>query len=294
MTIVETALERAKELTDGGVLQPVAPTLLTPVARTAPTPFPTQPRVPQTRLQVRPVHVDLDVCRENRLLLSSTVREDAGVVAAYRMLRTRILHRIRQKKWTTIGITSTAPSEGKTLTALNLSVSIAREKNSEVVLLDLDMRNPSVCRSLEIDPPTELVDFFAKPTMTPDDLFFSVGVDNLVIAGQNTPTDQASELLASNRFETLMSHIKDCTVNPLVLIDLPPVLSTDDVLVLAPRLDALLLVVAEGKTDRGSLEKATELLSEFQLAGMVLNQSRDITEHYSYGYGYDAYGPQSR
>jgi non-specific protein-tyrosine kinase len=251
---------------------------------------PVQPRVPQQRLRTQAVQLDVGVCRENRLLLAPTER-DEGVVAAYRMLRTRLLHKIRSQKWTTIGITSTAPGEGKTLTALNLSFSLAREKNSEVVLLDLDMRNPSICKTLDLAPPRELREFFEQ-SATPNDFFFTIGQDNLVIAGQNTPTGQASELLASSRFEELLAHVKDSTVNPIVLIDLPPVLSTDDVLVLAPRLDALLLVVAEGKTDRGALDKATEMLSEFQLAGVVLNHSRDRS---GYAYGYEAaYGPRAR
>ena len=259
-----------------------------------PTPVPTapaaQPRIPQVRLRSQAMKMDLGACRENRLLLAPTEHDD-GAVAAYRMLRTRLLHRIRQQKWTTIGITSTAPEEGKTLTALNLSFSLAREKNSEIVLLDLDMRNPSICKTLDLTPPRELRDFFEHPS-APDDLFFSIGVDNLAIAGQNTSTTHASELLASSRFEDLVTYIKDSTVNPIVLIDLPPVLSTDDVLVVAPRLDALLLVVAEGKTERGALDKATELLSEFPLAGVVLNQSR--SREGSYAYGYDAYGQQAR
>lgn len=273
-----------------------APAMLSPVPRTMHTPVPmapaapVQPRVPQQRLRTQAVQLDVGVCRENRLLLAPTER-DEGVVAAYRMLRTRLLHKIRSQKWTTIGITSTAPGEGKTLTALNLSFSLAREKNSEVVLLDLDMRNPSICKTLDLAPPRELREFFEQ-SATPNDFFFTIGQDNLVIAGQNTPTGQASELLASSRFEELLAHVKDSTVNPIVLIDLPPVLSTDDVLVLAPRLDALLLVVAEGKTDRGALDKATEMLSEFQLAGVVLNHSRDRS---GYAYGYEAaYGPRAR
>lgn len=288
MTIVESALERARELGNG-----VPPRTVMP--RTMPTPVPTMPAatpayIPKTRLRSQALQLDVNACRENRLLLAPT-EHDEGAVAAYRMLRTRMLHRIRAQKWTTIGITSTAPDDGKTLTALNLSFSLAREKNSEVVLLDLDMRNPSICSMLNVTPPRELRDFFEQPS-TPDDLFFSIGVENLSIAGQNTSTQQASELLASSRFEELIAHVKESTVNPIVLIDLPPVLSTDDVLVLAPRLDALLLVVAEGKTARGALDKATELLSEFQLAGVVLNQSRDRS---GYAYGYDAgYGSSAR
>jgi Mrp family chromosome partitioning ATPase len=209
------------------------------------------------------------------------------------MLRTRILHRVRAKKWVTIGVTSAGPNEGKTLTALNLSFSLAREKNSEVVVLDLDMRNPSVCRTLGVEAPVPLRDFFEQENADPQDLFFSIGAENLVLAGQSIPTDQSSELLASNRFEELMAYIRQSTVNPIVLIDLPPVLSADDALVLAPRLDALLLVTAEGVTDRADLQKATELLSEFSLAGVVLNRSSERSASYSYGYGAN-YGAKKR
>ena len=294
MTIVESALERARELSEGVPPRtgpPFAPTVLSPVARVAPPPPVIGSVHPINRIRPQPLQVDTAACRENRLLLSGE-ESDAGAVAAYRMLRTRLLHRIRAQKWTTIGVTSTGPGDGKTLTALNLAFSLAREKNSEVVLLDLDMRNPSISRTLGVLPPREISDFFERQPVT-NDLFYSIGVDNLMIAGQVTPTDQASELLSSNRFEELIAHIKQSTVNPIVLIDLPPVLVTDDALVLAPRLDALLLVVAEGQTDRGQLDKATELLSEFQLAGIVLN--RASVQRGQDAYGYDAnYGYGSR
>jgi Mrp family chromosome partitioning ATPase len=218
MTIVESALERARELGNGVPPRTAAPAMLSPVPRAMPTPAPTagaaatSPYIPHTRLRSQALKLDVGACRENRLLLAPG-EHDEGAVAAYRMLRTRMLHRIRAQKWTTIGITSTAPGDGKTLTALNLSFSLAREKNSEVVLLDLDMRNPSICKTLDIAPPRELRDFFEQPSGT-DNLFFSIGVDNLVIAGQNTSTQQASELLASSRFEELIGHVKESTVNP--------------------------------------------------------------------------------
>lgn len=290
MTIVESALERARELGEGVPPRTGAPSHLSAVSRSAPPPPVIGCIQPQNPIRPHALEVDVDACRENRLLLAGN-ESDGSAIAAYRMLRTRLLHRIRTQRWTTIGVTSTAPGDGKTLTALNLSFSLAREKNSEVVLLDLDMRIPSVCKTLGLVPPRELSDFFENQPTT-QDLFVSIGVQNLMIAGQVTPVEQSSELLASNRFEELVSHIKQSTVNPIILIDLPPVLVTDDALVLAPRLDALLLVVSEGHTNRAELEKATELLSEFQLAGVVFNRSTDAGGRDPYGYdgnyGYDS------
>jgi protein-tyrosine kinase len=279
MTIIESAIERARELTHG-----VPPSSAVPQI----TPHLQRGNIatlqPHTRIHPRHVQVNREACRESRLLLSLTEDDEAnGAVAAYRMLRTRILHRIRSQRWTTIGVTSTGPGDGKTVTALNLSFSLAREKNSDVVLLDLDMRNPSVCRALHVQPPRELREYF-EGSSTPDDLFFSIGIDHLMIASQVAASAQASELLANTRFEELVGYIRQNSANPIVLIDLPPVCSTDDALVLAPRVDALLLVVAEGHTDRSELTRATELLSEFKLAGIVMNQSSESLSHYGYGY----------
>jgi protein-tyrosine kinase len=242
---------------------------------------------PSLRIQSSAVAVDRDLCRERRLLLRGATEEDGAAIAAYRMLRTRLLHRARTKSWTTIAVTSAGPNDGKTLTALNLALSMAREKSREIVLLDLDMRNPSVCRTLGVHPPYELRDFLEHGNHVRE-MFFSVGSDNLLIAGSTAPTEQASELLGSQRFDELLRVVRQGAVNPVVLIDLPPVLLTDDALVVAPKIDALLVVASEGLTGRADLAKALHLLSEFPIAGVVLNRAAVTTPNYDYGYDSDA------
>jgi protein-tyrosine kinase len=237
-------------------------------------------------LRIRAVAMELDreYCRERRILTDSDAESEGSAVAAYRMLRTRLVHRARAQQWTTIAVTSAGPNDGKTLTALNLAFSMAREKSREIVLLDMDMRNPSVCRTLGVEPPRQLRDYLEYAGGT-EGMFFSVGRDNLYIAGSTIPTQQASELLASPRFDELIGDLKQGTVNPIVLIDLPPVLVTDDALVVAPRIDAILVVASEGLTSRADLQKAVSLLSEFTLAGVVLNRAVETTPGYDYGYG---------
>jgi Mrp family chromosome partitioning ATPase len=242
---------------------------------------------PAVRILPLAVAVDRDLCRERRLLLRGSPARDGAAVAAYRMLRTRLLHRARTKAWTTIAVTSAGPNDGKTLTVLNLALSMAREKSREIVLLDLDMRNPSVCRTLGVHPPYELRESLERGGHMRE-LFFSVGSDNLLIAGSTTPTEQASELLGSQRFDELLRVVRQGTVNPVVLIDLPPVLLTDDALVVAPKIDAVLVVASEGVTGRSDLAKALHLLSEFPIAGVVLNRAAVTTPSYDYGYDFDA------
>jgi len=284
MTIIEAALEKTKALRSS---RPAA--AVRPASAGAPAAARHQVEpgvVPMTQIQAHRVAFDPHAARENRLLLSSSVPEDRGTVAAYGMMRTRILHRARSKGWQTIGVTSAAPKDGKSLTTVNLALSLARENNNVVILLDLDMRNPSVCRTLGIAPQQELRDFFELRVEASDDLFMSIGIDNLLIAGNITAAQNSAELLASARLEELLEYIRNATTNPLIIIDLPPVLSPDDALVVAPRIDALVLVVSEGVTPRADLQKASELLADFPLAGVVLNRSMDASQRYGYGYGY--------
>jgi protein-tyrosine kinase len=242
---------------------------------------------PALRIRAQPVALDMELCRERRLLVSGAAESDGGAVAAYRMLRTRLLQRARTHQWTTIAVTSADPNDGKTLTAINLAVSMAREKTREIVLLDMDMRNPSVCRTLAINPPRELRRYL-ETGENGKDMFVSVCSDNLMIAGSVTPTEHASELLGSARFDDLIQLIKRGTVEPIILIDLPPVLVTDDALVVAPQVDALLLVTSEGMTSRSDLARALDLLSEFKIAGVVLNRASETVPDYNYGYDFDA------
>jgi protein-tyrosine kinase len=242
---------------------------------------------PSLRIRPVPVSLDRDACRERRLLVNGDDEKDGAAVAAYRMLRTRLLHRARMKQWVTIAVTSAGPNDGKTLTALNLAFSMAREKSREIILLDMDMRNPSVCRALNVQPARQLRDFLELGGDA-QGMFFSVGNENLLIAGSTVPTDDASELLSSPRFDQLIGDLKQGTVNPVVLIDLPPVLVTDDALVVAPKIDAILVVASEGLTNRADLTKALDLLSEFPIAGVVLNRAVDTTP--GYDYGYEGYG----
>ena len=242
---------------------------------------------PDVRIVPLAVTVNGALCRERRLLLEGCEESDSATVAAYRMLRTRLLHRARANDWRVIAVTSAGPGDGKTLTALNLALSMAREKSREIVLLDMDMRNPSVCRVLGVQPPHDLCDYFERGDHLRE-LFFSVGSDNLLIAGSTRPTQRASELLASPRFDELLSTLRQGAVDPVVLIDLPPVLLTDDALVVAPKVDAVLLVASEGVTARAECLRALDVLSEFPIAGVALNRAAETTPGYDYSYNFNA------
>jgi len=219
----------------------------------------------------------------NRLLVpefDSTGR--GGALAAYRMLRARVLQRVRIAGWSALALTSPGPEEGKTVTAINLALTIAREKLHDVYLLDLDMRRPSVFRYLGIQPKEELVNYFSGQC-SPENALLSPGIPNLILAGNIVSTEQASELLATMRLQELLSFIRRSSLSPLILVDLPPVLSTDDALVVAPRVDATLLVASEGRTRREGVTSALQVLHDFPVAGVILNRSHDVVSDYYTG-----------
>jgi Mrp family chromosome partitioning ATPase len=201
------------------------------------------------------------------------------------MVRTRLLHRCRSNGLKTIAITSPGAGEGKSVTALNLAFSLARDPTVNVFLVDLDMRSPSMCKYLGVQPPVELLTYFTGGRAA-SEVFFSLGPKNLALAGSLASTDAASELLGAGRLEALVSYINSLCPNAIVLLDLPPVLVTDEALLVAPRVDATLLVVAEGRTRRDSLARAVGLLAEFKCIGVLLNRASEQLGQNAYYYYY--------
>jgi capsular exopolysaccharide synthesis family protein len=229
------------------------------------------------------VEISSDACEANRVLvLESQLKEFPTADAAYRLLRSRLQNRLKQNNWFSLAIASPSQSDGKTLTALNLAVSIARERQKPVYLLDLDMRNPSICRFLGVRDIRSLPDYLLGQAK-PEEVLFQTNLPNFIIAGAMAPADNASEMLAGPRFGELLTHIRLRSPNAFVLVDLPPVNVTDEALLVGPRVDAFLMVVSEGKTERKNLAQAVATLSEFVVAGVVVNRSSDShTTEYSH------------
>ena len=231
------------------------------------------------------VSFDAEACeRFNVLVTGEQLANSAQAAAAYRLMRGRILLKVKAAGgWSCVGISSPGPGEGKTVTTLNLAISIAREKQRMVYLLDLDMRNPSMCQRAGFQPPRALAQYFTEG-LSPESVLYQTDVDHLVVAGNLQAVPNASELLASPRLDELIKYIRRRSPGAIIFIDLPPVLSTDEALVVAPRTDAMFLVVAEGITRRDGLAKASDVLSDFTVAGIIMNRSSEGmgADYYAY------------
>ena len=234
---------------------------------------------------VRRVVVNLETFKANRILTHDTPHP---AEAAYRMLRTRLMQKKRSSGWRILGISSINPGEGKTFTAINLAISIAAEIGQEAVLVDLDLRRPTIhtCLGIDADEFTGLTQYLEGGAQNLGDFLICPGIDRLGCLLSAIPLPRPSDVLASPHGKRLFEELRQqLPPETIVIVDLPPLFSTDDALAVAPMLDGLLLVVAEGYTKREDLADARQLVQEFNVIGTLLNKSVEKDNkhtHYDY------------
>ncbi|HTC52167.1 MAG TPA: CpsD/CapB family tyrosine-protein kinase [Steroidobacteraceae bacterium] len=220
----------------------------------------------------RRLAVDWTALRENRVVDWADRRPAAQ---AYRMLRTQVLQRARSHHLSTIGVISAANGEGKTLTAINLALGLAAEPNQSVMLMDLDLKRPSIARTLGLALDQGLESWFAGIAKLEDLWCGLEGAERLFVLPTLHPVPDSSEALARVTTTRMFQDLKERDPGRLMIVDLPPVLLSDDAITLAPSLDAVVLVVTEGRTRREDVSRVLELLGNTRVIGTVLNRSTE-------------------
>jgi len=228
--------------------------------------------------QTRIVEVSDDVLERNRLVAALPSHE---LTDAYRVLRTRVLQSMNSNNWRTLAITSPATGSGKTLTAINLAISLAREVNRTVLLADLDLRNPSIHRYFDDKPEYGLSDFLFNDVPI-EKMLFSPSVERLVVLPGRESVHNSSEMLRSPKMVAMVEELKARYPERLTIFDLPPILALDDALAFSPYTDAMLMVAENGATQREDLEKALTMLEGTNVIGTVLNKSDPVESSYYY------------
>ena len=220
--------------------------------------------------QTRTVAVDETVLRENRIV---TGLEPGAFTDAYQMLRTQVLQRFKENNWNVLAITSPGASEGKTLTAINLAISIAREVDYTVLLVDANLRRPWMLEHLGLEQQKGLSDYLIDDTPISELLIRPGRVEHLVVLPGGQPVTDSAEMLNSPKMAKLVEDMKSRYQSRIIIFDLPPVLTSADALAFSPYVDAALLVVEEGTTQKEDVERAVELLSSTNIVGTVLNKA---------------------
>ncbi len=206
---------------------------------------------------------------KNRILNSASRKE---IVQPYKVLRTRLMYIIQEKGWSSIAVLSPTKDDGKTTVAINLSISIGNSHKNNAVLLDLDLLTPSVHSYYGYEPEFGLEDYFENEQPL-SNILVSPDMNGLVLAPSIRPLHDSSEYLSTSRGADLIAEAGSLLNNSVVIIDLPPVLVSDDAISFLPHVDAVLLVVREGKTNKLDIERAQEMLTGVNIAGVVINDS---------------------
>jgi len=265
-----SAHERTAGAVPGGMLSPgLSPARGPRPHLNVPPPAPAPAEVVGPQYRAAPV--DPEALERNHVLLRV---HDVAISRAYKILRTRVLHRLGANNWTTLGITGTAAGEGKSLTAVNLALALAQDVNTWVTLVDLDLQRPQLGSYLGMTYEHGLTDYLTGQVEL-DQIVYDIGVKRLAVVPNASSVESSSELLRSPRMADFVNALEAQTPRRIVVFDMPPLMVTDDVLAFAPRVDTFLIVVSQGQTARRTLSNAREVLAEVNLMGVVLNRSTE-------------------
>ena len=218
--------------------------------------------------QTPTVAVSDEVRNSNRMVAGI---ENHPLRDTFKMLRTRVLQEMKANSWNTIVVTSPATGAGKTLTAVNLSIAIAGDLSHTALLIDGDLRHPSVHQYFGYEPERGLNDYLFNDIPL-SDILFHPDMGRMTVLPGREPINESAEILASPKIVSMLSEIKLRYSDRIIVIDVAPVLSVDDALALAPNIDCVLMVAEAGATSRDDLAQALEMLDGIPIIGTVLNK----------------------
>ncbi len=200
------------------------------------------------------------------------------------MLRSQILQVMRGQGWRSLAITSPGPGCGKSLTSLNLAFSFARQRNARVLLVEVDLRRPSMAKLLGVKPPRP-VDALLTGEAAPEEAFLKVG-PRLAVAFADGPVENPAELLHDATTPEAMARTVAGFDPDLVIYDLPPMLVSDDASVFLNYVDCALLIAAAHESELEEISRCEARMSELtESLGIVLNKCEfSMRDFFRYSY----------
>lgn len=185
-------------------------------------------------------------------------------------------------------VCSAHPGEGKTFCAVNLALSIAAEKDNEVLLVDADFAKPSVLSTLGLPGGPGLMDALADPSLAVEDCIIGTDIAGLYVLPAGNATGSDTEYLASSRTGEVLARLTAHAPNRIVIFDSPPALAASPASVLANHVGQTVMIVRADMTGEAALRDAVHLLSACDDIKLLLNGTRFSTTGRRFGtyYGY--------
>lgn len=217
----------------------------------------------------------------------------SSVAEAYRKIRTNISFLSPDKPLKTIAVTSSGPKEGKSVTLVNLGISMA-QNGQKVIIIDADLRKPMQHRFFE------MTNFEGLSTILSNEISFEeglreTGIENLKLISTGVTPPNPAELLASKKMENVLAKAREAA--DVVLIDTPPAIAVTDAALLGNKVDGVIIVVASHQTHEEMLKKTQEVLlkARANIIGTILTKypAHEEGSYYYHYYYYEAAGSSS-
>ena len=222
----------------------------------------------------RPVEVGLPSKKETSILVAPP---NSFAEEQFRMLKTQIF------QWSSnpphiILVTSSFPREGKTTVSLNLALAIAQEIQKKAILVDADLRRPSIYH--ESHRGSKGLSNYLLDQVELSEILVGSDMENLSFIPGGPSPKKSAELIGTQRMKDLLTSLRELGDNSYVIIDSPPILSTSEPTLLSKMVEGVILVVMADRTPRDSIRRAIQSIDREKIIGVVLNQEELKASHY--------------
>jgi protein-tyrosine kinase len=211
--------------------------------------------------------------------------ESGSVATPFDVMRTRLIKQMRANGWRRLSITSPGPTCGKTTTCLNLAFSLARQLDLRTMVIEVDLRKPSMARMLGLSQRHSFADVLAGRAAAEDNLV-RYGT-NLAFGTNRGSTHNSAELLQSGAIVDVLVKLEETYAPDLIIFDLPPMQVGDDAIAFLERTDCALLIAAAGTTTIAQVDHSErDISAHTNVLGVILNKCRYLDRDEAYGYDY--------
>ena len=240
--------------------------------------------------QVVPPLVDFNAIKIDNPFLVALKDPASPITEEYRKLKSIIMKLTKRDQYlNTLMVTSTVGAEGKSITALNLAITMAQEYDHTILLLDADVRKTSLHEYLNLDAKVGLTNCLMNEVKVSDALI-RTGIGKLSFLPAGRQIKDPAELLSSKRMKELLAEVKNRYPDRYIIIDAPPVLSCAETLSLGHMVDGILFVVMEGVASVDNIQEALSLLKDANVLGLVYNNTSPEAMNSYYSHYYRRYG----
>lgn len=243
----------------------------------------------------RLMRIELDAMRARGMLTPDS--DQHGLAQEFRVIKRPLLANAfgrgaaPVKNGKRVMVTSTFPGEGKSFCAVNLAMSIASERDNQVLLVDADVARPSLPGIMGVTVKRGLMDLVLDERRDVAEFVYPTNVDKLAFLPAGRRHQHATELLASDAMRRRLEQLTARYPDRIIIFDSPPLLVTTEARVLASHMGQIVMVVEAERTPRGAVKDALATIESSEVVGLVLNKSRGndsggYFNYYGYGYGY--------